>query len=194
VGIGDLSVAGEALANAVVAKRSAPVRLHLVHAYRDLAQAWLSDDARTAVEPLREACDTQLAAMAASLRLEAGAVEYHARQGPPAAVLAAVAREQGAHLIAIGASRRRAFSWQVGGIVRRLARVAPCPVLVVPALAPSVVPRYETVPSGRVCVQQSVGASDPFRPGDVAGRSRSGSFVSEAQQRGAPDTLDGEAS
>jgi len=135
VGIGDLSDAGEALVAAVVRSRTTPVRLHLVHAYRDLAQVWLSGDALTAVEPLRQSCETRLAELAACLGEGADRVEYHARPGKPASVLVSVANEQHAQSIVIGASRRRVSVWRSGGIVRQLARCSACPVLVVPVFS-----------------------------------------------------------
>lgn len=172
VGIGDLSVSGETLGEAVVRARSAHVQLHLVHAYRDLAQAWLSDDALAAVEPLRQAREARLAetaaAMEVALGIEAGRVEYHARPGTPAAVLVSVAREQRAHLIAIGASRRSGVNWGAGGIVRRLARSAPCPVLVVPTLPAPGLRRFEARASARRaqrgCVLNAGGARPPTGP------------------------------
>ncbi len=133
LGISDPSASGEALARAVARSRSAPVHLHLVHAYRDLAQVWLSDQARTAVEPLRQECDARLAEVAAALEMDAGCVEYHARPGGPAAVLATVAREQRADLIAVGAARRRRWTWGSGGVAQEVVRRSPCPVLIVPA-------------------------------------------------------------
>lgn len=135
VGIADLTAPGEKLTRAVVRARSGPVRLHLVHAYRDLAQVWLAQDALTAVEPLRRHSENRLAAIAAELEIEAGPIEYHARPGAPATVLASVAREQRADLIAIGAPQGRGSCWGAGGVMRRLARSCPCPVLVVPTMS-----------------------------------------------------------
>ncbi len=148
VGIADLSASGEAFARAVVRSMSTPFRLHLVHSYRDLANVWLSVDALAAVEPLRQDCDSQLAAMAASLETEAGPVGYDSRPGSPATVLASVAREQGADLIAVGTSGRRGWAWGLGGIVRRLSRCAPCPLLVVPAVPAAVVANGDGHASG----------------------------------------------
>lgn len=131
VGIDDPGESSEVIDYAGDQARAGMARLHVVHAYRDLAHVWRTSDAVAAVEEHRHDAEAGLAAAADDLRSRGLDVEHQVRAGRPADILASVAREQEADMIVIGAGGRRRRR-RLGRIARELTWAAPCPVLVVP--------------------------------------------------------------
>ena len=72
-----------------------------------------------------------LSAAATALRSTGVDAVHEVRRGRQADVLGASAHATGAHEILIGAPRPGRFGRRVDGVVRRLNRTAPCPVVVI---------------------------------------------------------------
>jgi nucleotide-binding universal stress UspA family protein len=84
-----------------------------------------------AAELLVESARTGAATRLAQLRSELSAdrVETEIRVGPPAAELAAAARDRAADLLVVGKHGERGGKWRLGSTAERLVRCSPAPVL-----------------------------------------------------------------
>jgi len=87
----------------------------------------LTDDERQADERLEELADR--------LRQEGVTVRTLIRCGTPARQIVEAAQDQGADLLILCSHNRGWRKWLFGSVAERVARAAPCPVLVTPAEA-----------------------------------------------------------
>lgn len=120
---------------------AAPVpgaRVHLLHVVPDPVPALWSEelpqiDVVEIERTWREGALQQLAALAAAARLEAGRFTAAVVVGQPAAEIARYADEQGADVVVLGShGHGLVHRFLLGSVAERVARQAPCAVLIVP--------------------------------------------------------------
>lgn len=88
-----------------------------------------------AVNPhIRPRCEAEMLRRLAATGAVPAGVTAHVREGRPAQELVTLARERSADLVIVGTARRRGVErLLLGSVVEKVIRLAPCPVLVVPA-------------------------------------------------------------
>jgi nucleotide-binding universal stress UspA family protein len=148
VGVDFTASSREALATAENLARAAPkAELHLVHA---LAMPVLAADPQELFAQGHKAFDVGLAKartaidqMAAAATHGIGRVTGHVRVGSPSATIVSVASDVSADLIVVGSGHRSVVSRIVfGSVAEKIARIAPCPVLVV---KPKEIPMWQQI-------------------------------------------------
>jgi nucleotide-binding universal stress UspA family protein len=148
VGIDFTDSSQEALATAENLARAAPrAELHLVHAF---SLPSIPADPQELFARAENAFSGRLAAarekvdkMAAAATHGISRVTGHVRMGGPASTIVELASEIGADLIVVGSAQRTGVSRLVfGSVAEKVARTAPCPVLVV---RPKEIPVWEQI-------------------------------------------------
>jgi nucleotide-binding universal stress UspA family protein len=148
VGIDFSESSREALLTAENLARAAPLaELHLVHAFTTPSipadPQELFARAQTVLSGRLAEAQSKLDKMAAAASHGISRVTGHTRVGSPAAVIVQVASDISADLIVVGSSERAGVSRLVfGSVAEKVARTAPCPVLVA---RPKEIPMWERI-------------------------------------------------
>jgi nucleotide-binding universal stress UspA family protein len=134
VGTDGSQAAEAAVERAAELARGSGARLHVVTAYPDVPsyRERIESSAKRESIELREVAETVLARTVDKLTDEGIAVETHAREGDPAAVILEVAQEQKADLIVVGNRGLTGIErFLLGSVSSKLSHHAPSSVMIV---------------------------------------------------------------
>ena len=124
---------------------------------------WASIPAPTRARPSSPSPRPRLRSTPCSSDVAAASVEREVRLGEPAAVLAEVAADCGAEMIVVGSRGRGAWrSAVLGSVSSDVARLAPCPVMIVPERAAVEAARPEGVTPPRDRCRRSCACISPM--------------------------------